>query len=461
LVVIFASGPLRLMGCLVFAGLVASMAPDTGHLRTGLTLFALIGALWMTQALHLTFTALLVPLLAALTGVLTVRESLAAFAQPVIFLFLGGFALAAALSRHQLDQALARAMLRLARGRATLAVMLLFGLTAGLSMWLSNTATAAMMLPLALGLLPATSGGQNDALPENNTDRRTRAFVLLGLAYSASIGGMGTLVGSPPNAIAAAQAGIDFAQWLAIGLPLVAVMLPLMIALLFVLLRPKLHSPSSSDEPSASAEPWRWTRERVLTLGIFGLTVTGWVFGAPLAGWLGIKADMDTLVALAAIALLGATGVLRWQDMERQTQWGVLLLFGGGLTLSQIMSATGSSDFLAQALIHWVADAPTLLVVLALVAFVVMLTELVSNTASAALIIPIALSAAPAWGLHPVAVAGAVAVAASCAFMLPVATPPNAIVYGSGGVSQATMMRVGLGLNGVAIIVITVATHWW
>jgi len=454
--------PWRLLGCVAFAALVAALAPDDGPLRTGLTLFALIGSLWMTQALHLSFTALLVPLLAALAGVLTVREALAAFAQPVIFLFLGGFALAAALSRHQLDQALAMKMLRLARGRATGAVLLLFGLTASLSMWLSNTATAAMMLPLALGLLPTRSTTNAD--PESAMTQRNRAFVLLGLAYSASIGGMATLVGSPPNAIAAAQAGIGFAEWLRLGLPLAAVLLPLMVAVLYLVLRPHLeHSPSTSPTTDGMAEatPWVWTRERVLTLGIFGLTVSGWVLGAPLARWLGIQADMDTLVALAAIALLGATGVLRWNDVEGQTQWGVLLLFGGGLTLSQIMSVTGSSDFLAQALIHWVADAPTWLVVLALVAFVVMLTELVSNTASAALIIPIAMSTAPAWGLHPVAVAAAVAMAASCAFMLPVATPPNAIVYGSGGVSQVRMMRAGLWLNLVAMGVITLAVLAW
>jgi len=445
-----------LLGCGAFATAMAALAPDSGPLRAGLGLFALIGSLWMTQALHLSFTALLVPLLAVLAGVLTVREALAAFAQPVIFLFLGGFALAAALSRHRLDHALALAMLRLARGRTTLAVLGLFGLTAVLSMWLSNTATAAMMLPLALGLLPDRQRDAAEPLPA----QRTRAFVLLGLAYSASIGGMGTLVGSPPNAIAAAQAGIGFAQWLAIGLPLVAVLLPLMVALLYLMLRPRFEAPSPTAMPSADG-PWRWTRERVLTLGIFALTVTGWVFGAPLADWLGVKADMDTLVALGAIALLGATGVLEWEDVERQTQWGVLLLFGGGLTLSQVMSVTGSSDFLAQGLIRWVADAPTLLVVLALVAFVVMLTELVSNTASAALIIPIAMGMASAWGLSPVAVAAAVAMSASCAFMLPVATPPNAIVYGSGGVSQQAMMRAGIGLNLVAIAVITVAVQFW
>ncbi|NIC40197.1 DASS family sodium-coupled anion symporter [Aquabacterium sp. A08] len=454
-----APAPWTALGCLALAAGVTALLPEGGPLRAGLGLFALIGSLWLTQALPLSFTALLVPLLAVLAGVLTVREALAAFAQPVIFLFLGGFALAAALSRQRLDHALALALLRLARGRTALAVLGLFGLTAVLSMWLSNTATAAMMLPLALGLLPDPQRGPPEAL----SARRTRAFVLLGLAYSASIGGMGTLVGSPPNAIAAAQAGIGFAQWLAIGLPLVAVLWPLMVGLLYLLLRPRFASAGAeTPRPDTEApEPWTWTRERVLTLAIFGLTVTGWVAGAPLARALGLQADIDTLVALAAIALLGASGVLRWDDLERQTQWGVLLLFGGGLTLSQVMSVTGGSDFLAQGLMAWVAGAPTWLVLLALVAFVVMLTELVSNTASAALIVPIALGMAPAWGLSPVAVAAAVAMSASCAFMLPVATPPNAIVYGSGGVSPRTMMRAGLGLNLLAIAVITaVAPHW-
>jgi solute carrier family 13 (sodium-dependent dicarboxylate transporter), member 2/3/5 len=448
--------PWRLLGCLALGAGAAALAPDEAPLRAGLGLFALIGSLWMTQALHLSFTALLVPLLAVLAGVLTVRDALAAFAQPVIFLFLGGFALAAALSRHQLDQALALAMLRLARGRAALAVVLLFGLTALLSMWLSNTATAAMMLPLALGLLPPRTASTDGAPPETAQVRRTRAFVLLGLAYSASIGGMGTLVGSPPNAIAAAQAGIGFADWLRIGLPLVAVLWPLMLGLLYLLLRPRFDTAlAQQPTPATAAPPWVWTRPRLLTLAIFALTVSGWVLGAPLAQALGVQADTDTLVALAAIALLGASGVLRWPDLERQTQWGVLLLFGGGLTLSQVMSSTGSSHFLAQALLRWVADAPPLLVLLALVAFVVMLTELVSNTASAALILPIALGMAPAWGLSPVAVAAAVAMAASCAFMLPVATPPNAIVFGTGGVSQRTMMRMGLGLNALATGAIT------
>ena len=174
----------------------------------------LIGALWVTQALPLAVTALAVPLLAVLAGLVPLRQALAPFAHPVIFLFLGGFALGAALSRQGIDQALAHAVLRVARGHRLAAVLLLGGLCALLSMWMSNTATAAMMVPLALGLL------RGDDAPEHSAGASEQAFVLLVLAYSASIGGIATLVGSPPNAIVAAQLDIGFAQWMWIGLPM-------------------------------------------------------------------------------------------------------------------------------------------------------------------------------------------------------------------------------------------------
>lgn len=432
---------LRALGCVALAALVhvATPAPDT--VRAGLALFALIGGLWMTQALHLSATALLVPLLAVLAGLLSVRDALASFANPIIFLFLGGFALAAALQRHGLDRALAAGVLRLAGGRRTRAVLLLFALTAALSMWISNTATAAMMLPLALGLLHG----------DERVGAREKTFVLLGLAYSASIGGIGTLVGSPPNAIAAAQAGIDFAGWLRIGLPMVALLWPLMIGVLWLLLRPQL----GGHFEAAAPEPLAWTREQRVAVAIFALTATGWVAGAPLGRALGIGGDVDSVVAIAAVVALVATGVLSWPDIEQRTEWGVLLLFGGGLALSHVMGTSGASRFLADALVALLHGAPAWLLLAGVVAFVVFLTELVSNTASAALLVPIFLGVAAALGLPPALLAAAIAVGASCAFMLPVATPPNAIVYGTGAVPADAMMRCGLVLNLVCIAVIT------
>jgi sodium-dependent dicarboxylate transporter 2/3/5 len=445
---------LRVLGCLLLAALMYQAVPATDSAtagpRVGLALFALVGGLWLTQALPLALTALLVPLLAVLAGVSDLRTALAPFAHPIIFLFLGGFALAAALQQQGLDRALALAVVRLARGRRSLAVGLLFALSAFLSMWISNTATAALMLPLALGLLRSPAG-------DAPTGPAEQSFVLLGVAYSSSIGGMATLVGSPPNAIAAAQAGISFAEWLVIGLPLVAVLMPLMVGVLVLVLRPTLAG--QADLP---VEHLEWTPQRRATIAIFAMTAAGWVGGASLARSLGVAADSDSLVALAAIAALVASGAVSWEKVEQTTHWSVLLLFGGGLALGNVMESTGASRFLAHALMELLADAPVWLLLASVVAFVVFLTELVSNTASAALLVPIFLGVGQALGLHPALLASAIALAASCAFMLPVATPPNALVFGTGLVPQADMIRCGLVLNLVCIAVITLAaTFVW
>jgi sodium-dependent dicarboxylate transporter 2/3/5 len=203
-----------------------------------------------------------------------------------------------------------------------------------------------------------------------------------------------------------------------------------------------------------------WTRAQRITLVVFGLTAAGWIGAAPLGMALGTTADVDSAVALAAIVALVASGAIGWPDIERRTQWGVLLLFGGGLALSEVMATSGASRFMAGALTGVLQDAPTLLLLLGVVAFVVFLTELVSNTASAALLVPIFVGVAASMGLPPPLFAAAIAVSASCAFMLPVATPPNAIVYATEQVPQATMMRCGLVLNGVCIVVITAVAAW-
>lgn len=437
---------LRGLLCLALGLLVYVCAPADATLRAGLCLFTLIGSLWMTQALPLPATALLVPLLATLGGLMTTRDALASFAHPIIFLFLGGFALATALQNQGLDRALATAVLRLAGGKHLPAILLLFAMTAFMSMWISNTATVAIMLPLAFGLLVQTPTQTEKASPE-------QIFVLLGLAYSASIGGIGTLVGSPPNAIAAAQANISFAAWLKFGIPMVLLLLPLMVVILYLLLRPRLDAQIETPD-----EPFEWTRARVITVVIFLLTGAGWIGGAPLAAALGIKGDIDSVVALAAIALLTITGAAKWHEIERNTQWGVLLLFGGGLALSQVMDVSGASRFLADQLVTALKGASLLVLFLGVIAFVVFLTELISNTACAALLIPIFLGVGNSLGVSPLLFTSAIAIAASCAFMLPVATPPNAMVYATGMVPQASMMKAGLVLNLVCIGVIAVVS---
>lgn len=444
---LIAAGPLlRALACVALAAAVHQAVDAPSALRAGLALFTLIGALWMTQAVHLSVTALLVPLLAVTAGLMDMRGALASFAHPIIFLFMGGFALAAALQKQGLDRALAHAVLRLAAGHRSRAVALLFALTALLSMWISNTATAAMVLPMALGLLQDSDSPGSETEGPGGIGPRERMFVLLGVAYSASIGGIGTLVGSPPNAIAAAQAGIGFADWMRLGLPMVALLMPLMVGVLYLMLRPSL-----GGRMVLAQQTFEWTHARRTTLAIFALTAACWIGSAPLGRVLGITADMDSWIAMAALVALVASRNLDWDTLERQTHWGVLLLFGGGLALSQVMQVSGASAFLAGALVNAVQGAPTLWLLLGVVAFVVFLTELVSNTASAALMIPIFLGVGPALGLSGPLLAAAIAVAASCAFMLPVATPPNAIVFATSLVPQATMMRCGLVLNIVCI----------
>lgn len=418
-------------------------------LRTGLSILAFIALLWVTETFHITITALLIPLLTVASGVFNVREALANFAHPIIFLFMGGFALAAALHRQCLDVRLAALVMRAARGRLSVAALLLFATSAFVSMWISNTATTAMMLPLALGLLAT--------LPYEK-HRTGYWYVLLGVAYSANIGGIGTLVGSPPNAIAAAATGISFVEWISFGLPTVLGLLPLMWLLLWLVFRPDLshHLEPATAGPATEA----LTLQQRLTLAVFLLTVLCWLLSRPLAQWFGVTADFDSLVAILAIVLIAALRLVEWRDIENSANWGVLLLFGGGLTLSALLKETGTSVFLAEGAAGLLQGAPLFLLLLAIVFFMVMLTEVASNTASSALMVPIFASIAEAMGLSAGVMAVVIAIAASCAFMLPVATPPNAIVFGSGFVPQRQMMRVGMVLNLVLACLISLVT-WW
>lgn len=420
--------------------------PADEDVRLGLMVLTIAAVLWLTEAIPITITALLIPVLATLTGLFELTAALAEFANPILYLFLGGFTLAAALHSQQLDQLLASRIIRLAGGRLWLAALLLFATSAALSMWISNTATAAMMLPLALGLT---------ANLDAERERPTLVFVLLGVAYCASIGGIGTVVGSPPNAIAAAQMGMSFLDWLKFGLPVVVILLPIAVVTLYLTLRPSLH-----HRIDITLADFEWTRARRLTLLIFGLTVCGWVLSQPLAALLGGIKQFDSLVALMAIVAVAVTGVASWQQIDDNTDWGVLLLFGGGLTLSALLKQSGASSWLALQLASLLANTPAWLMLLVLATFVVFLTELTSNTAVAALLIPLFAPLAESLGLSPLVVTVVIAVAASCAFMLPVATPPNAIVFASGHIRQREMVRAGLVLNIVLSLVIAALAYF-
>jgi len=415
--------------------------PFEPQVVTGLSILVFVAILWLTEAIHVSITALLIPLLAVFLGVFNTQTALNNFSNSIIFLFLGGFALAAALHKQKLDQAIADKVLLLARGKMSVAVFMLFGVSAGLSMWISNTATAAMMLPLVLGVMTKLDAKKN---------HNTFLFVLLGIAYSASIGGIATLVGSPPNAIAAAEVGLSFTEWMKLGVPISLVLMPIAILVLYTMTKPDLSHKFDLDH-----QPVEWTNGKMITLAIFLLTVTLWIFSKPINAMLGGFAKFDTLVAIGAILLLGASRAVEWKDIEKTTDWGVLILFGGGICLSNVLKATGTSVFLAHSLSGFLEQAGILLTILAVVAFVVFLTEFASNTASAALLVPVFATIAEALGMSPVILSALIAVAASCAFMLPVATPPNAIVFGTGHIKQKEMMRIGFVLNIACIAALT------
>ena len=425
-----------------------NVLPYEPKASAGLALLAFVAVLWLTEALHVTVTALLVPLLAIALDLVSTKQALVAFADPTIFLFFGGFSLATALHIQKLDKMIANKIMALARGNLFIAIIYLFLITAFLSMWMSNTATAAMMLPLAMGIL-----SQLDHEKEHNT----YVFVLLGIAYSASIGGMGTLVGSPPNAIVASNLHLTFADWLWYGLPIMIILLPLMIGTLYIIFKPKLHINFEQ-----SFESIEMNSVRVLTLVIFVVIALTWVFSGQInpliSGLLGLQkniASFDSVVALLAAIVICSTGIASWKQIQESTDWGVLMLFGGGLTLSAVLKDSGASKILADSIVFMIEGQHFYLIGLLVATFIIFLTEFTSNTASAALLVPIFISIAQSLGMPEIGLALIIGLGASCAFMLPVATPPNAIVFGSGQVKQSEMVQAGFVLNLVCILVIS------
>lgn len=428
---------------------IFKFVPADKNILKGIAILFFIAALWITESLPITATALLVPVIAVMTGIFEVKEALSFFAHPIIYLFLGGFALAAALHKYSMDELLAGYIMRAAGSRMIYSVISLFIATALISMWISNTATAAIMLPLALGLI--------SKLKERN--HAAEVFILLGVAYSANIGGIGTIIGSPPNAITAANLDLSFTDWLEFGIPMMLVLLPAMIVLLYIMLRPKF--PNLGNLNTVKPEEVFSNKKSYAVAAIFGLTVILWLFSESITNWLGIAQGFGSIIAIFAIVLLILFNTMKWKEIENFADWGVLLLFGGGLALSGILTETGASAYLAKLIESHLHSHGPLLFVLGSVTFMIFLTEVTSNTASAAILVPIFLALGHELG-HELRyeLAITVGIAASCAFMLPVATPPNALVFGTERIKLREMMRIGFILNIVSALIITFAAYF-
>ncbi|MCW1915095.1 DASS family sodium-coupled anion symporter [Luteolibacter sp. GHJ8] len=420
---------------------------DPGKIRLGLGIFLCIGLLWISEALPLAATALLVPILATICGLMDMKSALAGFADPLIFLFFGGFALASAMSAQGLDQWIANQLLLRGKGSFMRVSWLVFGTTTFLSMWMSNTATTALMIPLVIGILRK--------LPEGEGSDRNAIYLLLGTAYASSIGGLGTVVGTPPNGIAAKQLGIGFLEWLRFGLPSMFLLFFLMVLALRLACRPTVAS-----FPLPKIDHFKWSATKAATIAIFTITGVLWICGEWLGKMLGITAATDSLIALLAVMALVIFRTVTWRQIERGTEWGVLLLFGGGIALSTVLDKTGASLFMAREIVAMVHDWPLALLIAASLLFVILLGEFSSNTATAALMVPIFHSIGLELGIAPAKLVIPIAIASSCGSMLPVATPPNAIVFATGRIPQRQMIKTGMLLDFLCLLGVTLLA-WW
>jgi sodium-dependent dicarboxylate transporter 2/3/5 len=413
---------------------------------------------WMSEAVPIPITSLLPIVLFPVLGIAPIGQAAAPYANPLIYLFMGGFILAIGMEKTGLHKRIALALLRRVGTRPDAIIGGFMLSCALLSMWVTNTATTMMMLPIGLSVIALAREQEGGKASELGP------ALMLAIAYSCTIGGLGTLIGTVPNALVAGfmqetyGIQIGFVQWMGVGVPLVAVGIPLTWWLLTRRLFHLGHAPLEGLEdlirhqlremgPASRDEKW--------VFRVFGVIVLLWMTRPLLSDW--VPGLSDTGIALfGAIVLFlipsatpGDTWesrfLLTWRDAER-LPWGILVLFGGGLSLAAAIADTGLASWLGT-LISGISDWPVLLIIASVTLLVIFLTELTSNTATTAAFLPVMASVALGIGQNPFLLTIPATLAASAAFMLPVATPPNAIVYGSGMVSIPQMARTGIWMN--------------
>jgi sodium-dependent dicarboxylate transporter 2/3/5 len=431
---------------------------------------ALMATWWITEAIHIYMTGLLPLVLMPLLGISHIEVAAAPYGNPVIFLFLGGAFLAVAIQRWNLHQRVGLALLSRVGTGARRQVGGIMATTAVLSMWVSNTAAAMVMLPMALAVIALLRECDNDAPDRGGLS----TALILAVAYGATIGGLSTIVGTPPNAFLVAYmkqtygVTIGFAEWMVFGVPLSALLL---VIAWQVLTRVTYRLPATPIPGAAAMIAQKRSqlgpmgRGEIVVIIVFCLVIAAWIL-APLMRALAPELKVsDAMIAVAGTILLFIVPVdlrrrefaLNW-DWASRVPWGILLLLGGGLSLAE---AAGSSG-LAATVGSWLSGlehAPYWLLLLAVITVVVFLTEIASNTATAATLLPVAGVLAIGLGVDPLSLCIPAALAASCGFMLPSGTPPNAVIFSSGYVTVPQMVRAGISLNVVCIVVLVLAAY--
>lgn len=458
-------------GVIVFIALLLIPAPKSMSITAWhmVAVVSLIAILWVTEAIKLCITALLPIVLLPIMGITPAAKVTLSYANEAIFLFMGGFMIALAMERSGLHKRFALHTIKLI-GSSPQRIILGFMLVVYiLSMWVSNTATVLMIIPICLAIvsqLPVDTAKPNQYLPFTK-------MLLLAIAYAASIGGVGTLVGTPPNIIFASIASrtpgmeVTFAQWMVFAVPVTFVLLLLVWFILVYILYPvrKMNLPLDSEFIKQQLKELGKISKHEKRIMILFAAVAGlWMFRGLMPILFFTSVISDTTIAIAgAIALfLTPTGTQKGQrlldwDIAVKLPWNILLLFGGGLALSEGFGNSGLSDYLVT-VFESLKDFQWWVVLLIVVTIVVFLTELMSNTATATLLIPIMISASAALDVSPLILVIPITMATSFAFMLPVATPPNAIVFGYNYLSIKDMVRSGFWLNIICIVVLVLAT---
>ncbi len=462
----------------VFLALLFLPLPLAAPAHRLAAILAMMVVLWVTEALPLAVTALIGPILAIVLRVAPARAALAPFADPIIFLFIGSFMLAEAMFVHGLDRRIAfGALSSRFVGSSPARILIMFGAVSGfISMWISNTATTAMMFPIGLSIVSHLTEGRE-------SERGSREFamaMMLMAAFGASVGGIGTPIGTPPNLIGIGMlsriAGIEisFFQWMMLGVPVVV--------LLFVFLSTYfyLRSVRGMTIPLGKADHIQQELRRIGPLSpaqrnvlvAFGLTACLWI-GPGVLAITGFGSSAFALAYAAAIpeavaAMIGAILLfvlpvnwrarrftLTWEQAVR-IDWGIVLLFGGGLTMGELAFSTGLAEAMGRGITSWLPASSSLSLVVLFTAVAIVMSEAASNTASANMVVPIAIAVAQAAGVPPLGPALGATVGASMGFMMPISTPPNAIVYSSGYVPITSMMKHGFFLDIAGFVVIVV-----